>query len=96
MKTYKGENALTISVQADSVICVEYDYLATVSILNYTDSLIYVSENDDFSVEDDAGKYFIVTDGYAYNDYVFYTEGVKKIYIKSLSSGTISLIRKRW
>lgn len=96
MITVKGNNVLTINVKAGDIVAIEYDKIAVANIVNYTDGSIFVSENNDFKLENNVGKYLTITDGNSYNEYVFYKSGKNTVYIKNDADGYICVVRKIW
>lgn len=92
----KGEIALTIDMKAGDIYPIEYDNIATASIANYTEDGIYVSEKPDFDFNGAIGNFLVISSGTAYNDYIFYNSGKNRLYIKSLTDGYVSIVRKRW
>ena len=92
----KGENALTLDMSAGDIYPIEYDNIATATIANYTEDGIYVSENSDFEFVNNIGKFMTIGSGAAYNDYIFYKNGKNTLYIKALTDGYVSIVRKRW
>ena len=92
----KGGNALTLDMKAGDIYPIEYDNIATVTIANYTDDGIFVSENPEFEFNNDIGDFLVIGSGAAYNDYFFYKNGKNMLYIKALTEGYVSIVRKRW
>lgn len=92
----KGEIALTLDMKAGDIYPIEYDNIATVTIANYTEDGIYVSEKPEFEFENNIGKFLVIGSGTAYNDYVFYKNGKNTLYIKALTDGYVTIVRKRW
>ena len=92
----KGEIALTIDMKAGDIYPIEYDNIATATIANYTDDGIYVSEKPEFDFNGAIGKFMTISSGGAYNDYIFYRSGKNILYIKALTDGYVSIVRKRW
>ena len=64
----KGGNALTLDMKAGDIYPIEYDNIATVTIANYTDDGIFVSENPEFEFNNDIGNFLVICSGAAYND----------------------------
>lgn len=96
MTTIKGSNILTLKVTANNVYHIKYDKISTLSIINYTEGSILISETNDFELIDNVGKYLIITDGNSYNDYIFYKSSPADVYIKTKTDGEICLVVKRW
>lgn len=92
----KGEIALTIDMKAGDIYPIEYDNIATATIANYTEDGIYVSEEPNFEFDGAIGKFMTIGSGAAYNDYIFYKSGKNTLYIKALTDGYVSIMRKRW
>lgn len=95
----KGEIALTIDMKAGDIYPIEYDNIATATIANYTDDGIYVSEKPEFEFNEAngaVGKFLVISSGAAYNDYIFYKSGKNTLYIKALTDGYVTIVRKRW
>jgi len=92
----KGELILTLHVKADEIWPIQYDNVSTLNIVNYTDGAIFASENNNFEINNNVGKYLTITDGNAYNEYVFYKSGKNTIYIKTEGDGFVCVIKKRW
>ena len=92
----KGEIALTLDMKAGDIYPIEYDNIATVTIANYTEDGIYVSEKPEFEFENNIGKFLVIGSGTAYNDYMFYKNGKNTLYIKALTDGYVTIVRKRW
>ena len=92
----KGEIVLTLDMKAGDIYPIEYDNIATVTIANYTEDGIYVSEKPEFEFENNIGKFLVIGSGTAYNDYVFYKNGKNTLYIKALTDGYVTIVRKRW
>ena len=92
----KGEIALTIDMKAGDIYPIEYDNITTATIANYTEDGIYVSEEPNFEFDGAIGKFMTIGSGAAYNDYIFYKSGKNTLYIKALTDGYVSIIRKRW
>lgn len=92
----KGEIALTLDMKAGDIYPIEYDNIATVTIANYTEDGIYVSEKPEFEFENNVGKFLVIGSGTAYNDYIFYKNGKNTLYIKALTDGYVTIVRKRW
>lgn len=92
----KGISALTIDMKAGDIYPIEYDNIATITIANYTEDGIYVSEKPNFEFEENIGEFMVIGSGSAYNDYMFYKNGKNTIYIKALTDGYVSIVRKRW
>ena len=98
MNTYKCKNAITIKVLAGDIIELEFPSIARANIVNYTDGVIYVSEDNDFTLDETGkvGNYLTITDGNAYNEYIFYKKDKNKLYVKADTNGYICVIRKIW
>ena len=92
----KGEQCLTINIKAGEIYPIEYDKIAIADVINYTDGVIFVSEYNDFELNNNVGKYLTITDGNSYNEYVFYKSGKNTLYIKADADGYICIIRKLW
>lgn len=92
----KGEIVLTLDMKAGDIYPIEYDNIATVTIANYTEDGIYVSEKPEFEFENNIGKFLVIGSGTAYNDYMFYKNGKNTLYIKALTDGYVTIVRKRW
>ena len=92
----KGEAAITIDMKAGDIYPIEYDNIATATIANYTEDGIYVSEKPEFEFDGAIGKFLVISSGAAYNDYLFYKSGKNILYIKSLTDGYVTIVRKRW
>lgn len=92
----KGELTLTIDMKAGDIYPIEYDNIATATIANYTDDGVYVSEKPEFEFENNIGKFLVIGSGAAYNDYIFYKSGKNTLYIKALTDGYVTIVRKRW
>ena len=92
----KGEIALTLDMKAGDIYPIEYDNIATVTIANYTEDGIYVSEKPEFEFENNIGKFLVIGSGIAYNDYMFYKNGKNTLYIKALTDGYVTIVKKRW
>lgn len=92
----KGEIALTLDMKAGDIYPIEYDNIATATIANYTEDGIYVSEKPEFEFENSIGKFLVIGSGAAFNDYVFYKSGKNILYIKALTDGYVTIVRKRW
>ena len=91
-----GSQAITIEVSSGNIYEIEYEDVAGVNIVNYTDGSIFVSEVNDFETTDGVGQYLTLTDGNMYNEYLFYKSGTNKLYIKCDADGHICLVRKLW
>lgn len=96
MTEYKGQQAMSISVSAGDVICINYDLISSLNIVNLTEGAIFVSEENDFEVSNNVGNFLTITDGNSYNEYFFYKNKKNKIYIKSDANGIVSVVRKQW
>lgn len=92
----KGEIALTLDMKAGDIYPIEYDNIATATIANYTEDGIYVSDKPEFEFENNVGKFLVIGSGAAYNDYIFYKSGKNTLYIKALTDGYVTIVRKRW
>lgn len=92
----EGKHVLTINMAAEDIYPIEYDNIATANIINYTDGVIYVSEENNFELKNNIGEYLTITDGNAYNDYIFYKSGLNKLYIKADAAGYVCIVRKQW
>ena len=98
MVTYKCNNAISVNIKAGDIIEIEFPSIARANIVNYTDGAIFVSENNDFSLDETGkiGNYLTITDGNAYYEYMFYKKDKNKLYIKADADGFICIIRKIW
>lgn len=92
----KGELVLTIDMKAGDIYPIEYDNIATASIANYTDDTLFISDKPEFDFEDNVGKFLVIGSGTAYNDFIFYKSGTNTLYIKALTDGYVTIVRKRW
>lgn len=92
----KGKNVLTINMKAGDIYPIEYNSIAAANIVNYTDGVIYVSEQNEFTLNNNIGNYLIITDGNSYNEYYFYNSGKNTLYVKADADGYICIIRKAW
>ena len=91
-----GKQCHSIKVKAGDIISITYDQVESVNISNYTDGSIFVSEENNFTYDNNIGNFLTITDGNCYNEYVFYKSGKNTIYIKCDADGVISIIRKLW
>lgn len=98
MNSYRCKNAITINMSAGDIVELEFPSIARANIVNYTDGVIYVSEDNDFTLDETGkiGNYLTITDGNAYNEYVFYKKDKNKLYVKADANGYICVIRKIW
>ena len=94
--TVKGEIAITLDMKAGDIYPIEYDNIATATIANYTDDGIYVGENPELDFDGAIGKFLVISSNSAYNDYIFYKSGKNVLYIKALTDGYVTIVRKRW
>ena len=92
----KGTVAMTIDMKAGDIYPIEYDNIAMATIANYTDDGIYVSEEPNFDFENSIGNFLTICSGAAFNDYIFYKGGKNTLYIKALTDGFVTIVRKRW
>lgn len=92
----KGEIAITLDMKSGDIYPIEYDNIATATIANYTEDGIYVSETPDLEFDGAIGKFLVISSGSAYNDYIFYKSGKNTLYIKALTDGYVTVVRKRW
>lgn len=98
MNSYKCENVITINMTAGDVVEVEFPTVARADIVNYTDGVIFVSEENDFTLDETGkvGKYLTITDGNTYNEYIFYRKDKNKLYVKADADGYVCISRKIW
>ena len=89
MKTVKENKFLTIKCTGEEVYFIGYSTGSVVDIANYTDNSIYLSTEDDFSESEDMCNYAELNSGDCYNGVHIFSG----IYIKSLGSGSITIIR---
>lgn len=92
----KGEQCLTINIKAGEIYPIEYTNIAIADIVNYTEGVIFVSEENDFTFTDNVGKFLTITDGNTYNSYIFYKSGKNTLYIKADADGYVCIMRKLW
>lgn len=92
----KGESVLTINVKAGDIYPIEFTNIASANIVNYTEGSIFVSENNNFELVNNVGKYLTISDGNSYNEYIFYKTGKNTLYIKVDADGFICVVRKLW
>lgn len=91
-----GKQCHTIKVKSGDIIAITYNQVESINIINYTDGSIFVSEQNNFTFENNIGDFLTITDGNSYNEYIFYKSGKNTIYIKCDADGVISIIRKVW
>lgn len=98
MNSYKCNNVLSINMSAGDIIEIEFPSIACADVVNYTDGVIFVSEDNDFTLDETGkvGKYLTITDGNTYNEYTFYKKNKKKLYVKADADGYICVMRKVW
>lgn len=92
----KGQNVITIKVKAGDIQPIEYEQVASVDVVNYTDGTVFVSDKNDFEMVNNVGNYLTVTDGNSYNSFTLYKSGKNTIYIKTDTDGMICVVRKIW
>ena len=91
-----GANALTIEAAAGETYCITYETNCAVDISNQTDGQIYISDNNDFTVENGIGKFIKLAGGTNYNGYRPYIGDPFNVYIYTEKAGNVSVIVKGW
>lgn len=92
----KGKQCLTINIKAGEIYPIEYNNIAIADIVNYTDGVIFVSEENNFNLVNNIGEYLTITDGNSYNTYIFNKSGKNTLYVKADANGYVCIIRKTW
>lgn len=92
------KNTLTVKLTAGDIVEIEFPSIARADVINYTDGVIYVSEENNFELDESGviGNYLTITDGNTYNEYIFYRKDNKKLYVKADADGYICVVRKIW
>lgn len=88
MQTIKAAPELTIDAVSGETYAIIYGWHYTLDISNNTDDDIQINTDNDFS----GNKYLTLSSGGAYNGFCKTGEASKTVYIKTVSSGAISII----
>lgn len=92
----QGTLALTLDMKAGDIYPIEYQSVSSVNIVNYTDDSLFVSSSPDFEFNNNVGNFLTIASNNAYNEYVFFKSGKNTLYIKAISDGYVSIVRKQW
>ena len=91
-----GQNMLTLDMKAGDIYPIEYDNVATITISNYSDNDVYISEESNFEFNNNVGNFLLVGSRTIQYNYFFYKNGKNTIYIKAIGNGKVSIVKTRW